>query len=65
MKAHPRPLPRGGELGVHNKKRIMKNWIIAVMMLLIGGTTASAQTIDDKLAAKMDSMAVALFRQGN
>ena len=43
----------------------MKNWIIAVIMLIASGTTASAQTIDDRLAAKMDSMAVALFKDGN
>ena len=35
------------------------------MMLLASGTTASAQTIDDRLAAKMDSMAIALFKGGN
>ena len=34
-------------------------------MLIASGTTASAQTIDDRLAAKMDSMAVALFKNGN
>jgi tetratricopeptide (TPR) repeat protein len=43
----------------------MKNWIIAVMMLLVGGTTANSQTMDERQAAKMDSMAVALFKGGN
>ena len=43
----------------------MKNWIIAVMMLLVGGTTANSQTMDERQAAKMDSMAVALFKGRN
>ena len=44
----------------------MKYWIITVMMMLMtSGTTASAQTLSEKQAAKMDSMAVALFQNGN
>jgi tetratricopeptide (TPR) repeat protein len=35
------------------------------MMLLVGGTTANSQTMDERQAAKMDSMAVALFKGGN
>ncbi len=44
----------------------MKNWILTTMMLLMmSGTTASAQTMTETQAAKMDSMAVALFLEGN
>lgn len=44
----------------------MKNFIItAMMLLLMGGTAANAQTMNEKQAAKMDSMAVALFKNGN
>lgn len=44
----------------------MKNWIIiAMMMLLAGGSPACGQTMNERQAAKMDSMAVALFKDGN
>ena len=44
----------------------MKNWkITLITMLLISGATASAQTLSESQAAKMDSMAVALFVKGN
>ena len=44
----------------------MKNYIITTMMLLLmGGTAVNAQTMNEKQAAKMDSMAVALFKNGN
>ena len=44
----------------------MKNWMITGMLtLLVGAMAASAQAMDEKKAAKMDSMAVALFRGGN
>ena len=44
----------------------MKKYIITTMMLLLmGGTAANAQTMNEKQAAKMDSMAVALFKNGN
>ena len=44
----------------------MKNLILtAIMMLLMGGMPASGQTMNEKQAAKMDSMAVALFKGGN
>ena len=36
-----------------------------MMLLLMGGTAANAQTMNEKQAAKMDSMAVALFKNGN
>ena len=43
----------------------MKNWIIIVIMLIASGTTASAQTMNERQAAKMDSMSIALFSDGN
>lgn len=43
------------------KKRI----IIGIIMLLTGFLPVSAQTMSEKQAAKMDSMAVALFKGGN
>ncbi|MBR5728899.1 MAG: tetratricopeptide repeat protein [Prevotella sp.] len=44
----------------------MKKYILTTMMLLLmGGTAVNAQTMNEKQAAKMDSMAVALFKNGN
>ena len=44
----------------------MKNRIIiGIIMLLTGFMPVSAQTMNEKQAAKMDSMAIALFKDGN
>lgn len=44
----------------------MKNRIIiGIIMLLTGFLPVSAQTMSEKQAAKMDSMAIALFKDGN
>ena len=48
------------------KKCQMKNRIIiGIIMLLTGFLPVSAQTMSERQAAKMDSMAVALFKDGN
>ena len=44
----------------------MKNRIIiGIIMLLTGFLSVSAQTMSERQAAKMDSMAIALFKDGN